>query len=105
MMLTRDQFNKLWGVIGALCAAISLGLGLKLINWTVDKQLILALWVAIPPLFFFCDWIKYGPEPKEENAALIESISHTHDLARNIWLALIVILTVLYEIPFPGAGD
>jgi hypothetical protein len=57
------------------------------------------LWVAIPPLWFLWEYVHFRPPEGIED----ERMRHLHDLCRNIWLALIVILVAIMEIPWPGA--
>lgn len=62
---------------------------------------LVGFWVLAPPIFFWIDWVLFcrGMDEKEQ-----EVVIHTHDLSRNIWLALIAILTVLFNIKLVNPG-
>ena len=59
---------------------------------------LLATWVVAPPLWFFFEYFIWPPPAAED-----ERTRHFHDLARNLWLALVVLLAAIMEIKFPGA--
>ena len=51
--------------------------------------------VLLPPIFFWADWtFFFGQIPVEER----DAAKHTHDLSRNIWLAVLVVLAYSYGI-------
>ena len=66
------------------------------------SKILILFWVALPPLWFFFEWIILCPKlPKDER----ERIAHPHDLARNVWLALVGFLIVILEVKgIPGGG-
>ena len=53
-------------------------------------KVLVVVWALAPPVFFWVDWVVFcrGLTAEEKNVA-----KHTHDLSRNIWLALIGGLT------------
>jgi hypothetical protein len=56
------------------------------------SKIVILFWVALPPLWFFFEWIILCPNLLKDER---ERIAHTHDLARNVWLALVVFLAVI----------
>jgi hypothetical protein len=71
--------------------------------WTHDGlgKFLIGFWALVPPLFFWVDWVwlcTYLPAGDPER----EVAKHTHDLSRNIWLALVGILAVLFALRIPG---
>jgi hypothetical protein len=63
---------------------------------------VVALWVVGPPFWFWAEWSFFSHGLPEED---LEDIKHSHELGRNVWLALVVLLTALFGIAFPGTGD
>jgi hypothetical protein len=60
--------------------------------------IILGLWALVPPLWFIYEWmLSASLAPAEQ-----DRIKHFHDLARNLWLALILALGAIMgaENPF-----
>ena len=54
---------------------------------------IVAVWAILPPAFFWWDWVHYlQHEPADSEARKIAE--HTHDLARNMWLGLLALVTL-----------
>jgi hypothetical protein len=97
--LKRDRacFNKLGGTIAVIFAIVSI---LAAINphsrlGSLDHQswgkLIVAIWAIAPPVFFWVDWVCYLPGEQDR-----ETAKHTHDLARNIWLGLLGVITFAF---------
>lgn len=58
-------------------------------------KFLIGFWVLAPPVWFMVDWTYYTSPEEEEN------VKHVHELGRNIWLALVVILAVLTGIRWP----
>jgi hypothetical protein len=59
------------------------------------KRWIVGFWVLVPPVYFWCDWQFFcSAIPRTK----IDSVKHVHDLARNIWVALVVVLIALFDI-------
>ena len=98
---SRDRLNFWGGIISATCALLSLLLGiLEGETWKKVGPFALGAWTLLPPIFFWVDWTFFCDDlDKDELAA----VKHTHDLARNIWLALIGVLVVLLK--FQGGID
>jgi len=69
-------------------------------TWTHEElgKLLIGFWALGPPLFFWFDWFWLGLYADETER---EIAKHTHDLSRNIWIALVAILTVLFAINLP----
>jgi len=100
--MERDGFNLLGGSLAAAFCVVSLVLGIlfqiQLITQSWVGGVTLAIWALGPPIFFWCDWVFFLPA----DAADREVAKHTHDLSRNIWLGLIGILAVLFNVKFSG---
>jgi hypothetical protein len=58
--------------------------------------ILLGLWTLVPPLWFLHEWTL----SEKLSEQVKEIIKHYHELARNVWLALIVVLAVIMH-----AGD
>jgi hypothetical protein len=56
-------------------------------------HVIVGFWTLVPPLWFWIEWmyLTRGMTPEQ-----LEDIKHTHDLSRNIWLALLAVLIALF---------
>lgn len=96
----RDSIVKVVAWLSVILAvgslAWALGVHQGYCHRSASKNyLVVGFWILAPPIWFFLEWF-YLCEglPKDQ----LEWISHTHDLARNIWLALVAVLTVLLEI-------
>jgi hypothetical protein len=57
-------------------------------------------WVIGPPLYFLAEYWLLPPYPGFHD----ERVRHQHDLGRNIWLALVVILTAITGVSLSGLG-
>jgi hypothetical protein len=54
---------------------------------------VVGFWVLVPPVWFWFEWYYLCRQlPLGER----DRIKHLHDLARNIWLALVAVLVVLF---------
>jgi hypothetical protein len=101
----RSLYNWIGGVLGGLFAIWSLSHALDPSStfgpWTHEEfgRLLIGFWAVVPPLFFWLDWVLFCPSL---SAADREIAKHTHDLSRNIWVALIAVLAVLFAVKFPG---
>jgi hypothetical protein len=100
----RDKVIYRVSRVSALLAALSITLAWKLEHSWCDYKdrwglAVAAFWVAAPPLWFFFEYVVWPPPPADD-----ERTRHFHDLARNLWLALVVILAAMMELKFPGAG-
>lgn len=60
---------------------------------------IIAFWAIIPPLWFFVEWrsLSYGQE--------LEVFKYSQELARNIWVAFVVLLVAILKGKWPLASD
>lgn len=102
----RDTTVTIVAWSSAFLAAVSLVLAWQVhcghLNCSVGaKNFGVGFWVLAPPLWFFFEWFYLCKGlPKRD----LEWISHTHDLARNIWLALVIVLAALLDVHFLGAG-
>jgi hypothetical protein len=56
---------------------------------------ILTLWALVPPLYFWVEWNLFWVELDEAER---ERAKHNHELARNLWLGLIGVLSVSFGI-------
>ncbi len=94
--MSRDRFN-FWGGIAAIgLGVISVGLLLSKNGMTKETadivgKVVVAVWAVAPPAFFWIDWVYFCNRlpPDEQEVA-----KHTHDLARNIWLGLLGVMTL-----------
>ena len=95
-------FRRLSIVVGF--ASVLLGLassfklgpsGLKAIG-----PFVVGIWVLFPPIFFWIHWVWFSDELKTQQTQ--DFVKHSHDLSRNIWIALAGILAYLFGIPLPG---
>jgi hypothetical protein len=94
--MTRDRYNLVGGVSAVIFAVISL---LALVcksrlpaGWDVNivGGVLIAVWAILPPAFFWLDWVYFC---RNMTTAERDIASHTHDLARNIWVGLLGVLT------------
>jgi hypothetical protein len=112
----RDTFNRTIGRLGAalgsgsliagLCYACHNGQGHPLpqaspTDWW--PYVVLGAWTLLPPIFFWVDWVCFRDRPPTLKHEDKEEIIHTHDVSRNIWVALALILAALFHIDvLPG---
>jgi uncharacterized membrane protein YhaH (DUF805 family) len=96
---TRDGINRVLGLISAALAIASLLYAMKYGKAASDglKKWIVGFWILVPPVYFWFDWVALC---RDIPAANVSGVKHLHDLSRNIWLALVVILIALFEITF-----
>jgi hypothetical protein len=96
--MTRDQYNWWGGFVAIVVAAISLlcaaftGHMSKTTAETIGK-VVVVIWAIGPPAFFWGDWVYFCGGLDD---AAKEIAKHTHDLARNIWLGLLGVLTLAF---------
>jgi hypothetical protein len=92
--MTRFQYNLCGGVAAVLFAALSLlALACKSrLGSSADivGGVLVAVWAILPPAFFWLDWVFFCRDmsPADRDIAV-----HSHDLARNIWIGLLGVLT------------
>jgi hypothetical protein len=94
---TRDCVNVVIGILSVLGAAVSLIYAARVgaAGSEFWKRFIVGVWILLPPAYFWCDWQFLCAKIPQRN---IQSVKHLHDLARNIWLALVVVLIALFDI-------
>ena len=91
----RDIYNVFFGVAATVAALVSLYAGItpnfELFGFRGERlgKVLVSLWVLVPPVFFWFDWVFFCRNLTE---AQKDKAKHTHDLSRNIWLALIAVL-------------
>ena len=95
--------GKVASYIAGPLALISLILALLIKHrWTDLRESLgytmLALWVLGPPVWFWVEWVFLSRDQDGQR------LKHTHDLARNIWLALVVVLAAILKIEWPPRG-
>jgi hypothetical protein len=56
-------------------------------------KLIVAFWAIVPPGFFWLDWVLFSGHMTDDERKIAK---HTHDLARNIWVGLVAVLTFAF---------
>ena len=96
----RDTFNRFWSWAAGTLAIASLVValiarhndGIFCLSREIAAGVVIGAWVVLPPLFFWVDWVFYTTTDEESRA------KHTHDLARNIWVALVLVLTALFGV-------
>jgi hypothetical protein len=103
--MTRSKYNWIVGVFASVLGPVSLYVALKqsiafdfCSRGCVGKSL-LAVWLLIPPVFFWMDWVVFS---RNLTAPEREVAQHSHDLSRNIWLALVASLVVIFGLTFSG---
>ncbi len=97
---SRSCYNNTLGTISILFALCSVvyGFGRYVGWWTLNKSvgdILIAIWVIVPPIVFWFDWLIFFPEIKEMPGG-IEAAKVTYELNRNVWVALIVVLYALF---------
>jgi len=91
--ITRARFNIFCGIASVLLAAGSLWFGTRGLC-PESGPYVVAFWVLVPPIFFWIDWVWFSSELNSPTKR--EFAKHTHDLARNIWIAFAGILAYLF---------
>jgi hypothetical protein len=105
-MSINSYFRPGW-VIAGFAAVASLILALMpsiAIFSLTHKQFgkyIVFFWVLIPPIWFWLEWNSAASRNKKNDR---EWKTHAHDLGRNFWLAITLMLTYLFDIKLPGIG-
>jgi hypothetical protein len=100
--MTREQYNWIGGGAAAIFAIVSIIAALNphsklgsLTDHVGWGKIIVFVWAFFPPLFFWFDWI-YFCQQQDVTAGDREIAKHTHDLARNIWLGLLGVITFTF---------
>ena len=97
----RKRFMDFGSIVGLALALISVLLGIVDISDVLNIPdgfafLIVGFWVITPPVFLWLDWVFYCL--KTADKSFRDDAKHTHNLARNIWVALVVILIALFNL-------
>jgi hypothetical protein len=106
MKLSRSTFNWISGTVAAILGLLSLYVALdnNIYSSSCDRacvgRFLSGFWVVVPPVFFWIDWVVFC---RGLSAPDREVAKHTHDLSRNIWLALVAILAAVFGIKLGGA--
>jgi hypothetical protein len=104
---SHTEMLKIIGIVAFVLAAVSLGLGLywqhkeaglpqeqRRSYLRVQKSLILAAWILLPPLWFFCEYMfwysQYG------KAVCFEGFKYMQDLGSKGWAGMVIVLGVLF---------
>ena len=61
---------------------------------------LLGLWALGPPIWFMAEYSFFPPTEGHQD----DRVKHLHDLARNFWLAFVVVLAATMGIKWPGIG-
>jgi hypothetical protein len=98
--MQRDRLVKVMSWLSAIVAIVSLVAAIVVRSCYPNMKTdvgypILALWFLGPPVWFWTEWILFSPSFDEKER---DRVKHLHDLARNIWLALVVVLAAILEI-------
>ena len=97
------SYKRLLRVISwasGIAAVLSLLLGVlhqshTLILPEAYRHVIVGCWVLLPPIWFWSEWVWVAPNISSEDR---DRIKHLHDLTRNMWVALVVVLVALFDI-------
>lgn len=100
---TRDEFNKHMGWSATFLGIASLFFALRFRAAAPDfaKYAFVGAWTLVPPIYFWLDWVYYC---KDVPADQVEGVRHMHDLSRNIWIALVVVLVALFDLSVFKSG-
>ena len=102
--MSRNIINRWVVFISIGLAIVSLFLG-----WQVSTEVtapnaswgsyIVGFWTIAPPIYFWFDWA-YLCEGSDKTT--LDQVKTTHDLSRNIWVALVALLTVMFKLKVLG---
>lgn len=104
------ELTILWWAIGIsiVLAAASLiwavrlrTAGVALEQRKTRSYLLLAFWVLVPPVWFFFEFQYLHPDIYPQNSFELSRVEHSQDLARNVWLAFVVVLAVALGVKWP----
>jgi hypothetical protein len=96
ILMTRDQYNVVGGasaVVFAIVSLLALACKTRLpAGWDANivGGFLIAVWAIVPPAFFWLDWVYFCRDMSPADRGIV---GHTHDLARNIWVGLLGVLT------------
>ncbi len=102
MKLDRDKtvWVATWVSVGFAVLSISTAavIRFKYPEYANIGYILVGFWVLAPPVWFFFEWVclckKLPPDERDR-------IKHLHDLARNIWLALVIVLAAILNYDYP----
>jgi ABC-type dipeptide/oligopeptide/nickel transport system permease component len=91
----RESVVRLSVVISGVVAILSAFAAYKFRgDWSECKETwgyaLIGFWVIAPPLYFLTEHSIWPPASAERDA-----VEHVHDLARNLWLAVVVLLALI----------
>ena len=98
MTVTREQFNFYGGALAVVLALVSIVLAAckgRMSKKTADTvgKVVVAVWAILPPGFFWIDWVYFCDLTTADARDIAK---HTHDLARNIWLGVLGVMTLAF---------
>lgn len=109
LRVPRNRFNLVAAIASFVLALVSLVLGLYSQKWfgaaTDDHvgKFVVGFWVIFPPVYFWLDWSWLCRDVKVQDKDSLAALKHTHDLSRNVWLAFVVVLALLFGWKLPSA--
>jgi hypothetical protein len=56
---------------------------------TACEKFLVAFWIVGPPVYIWAEWVLFAGNMTKDDR---ETAKHTHDLARNIWLAVAAVI-------------
>ena len=59
---------------------------------------ILGFWAIAPPVWFLTEYYYWPPDKNDE-----ERVRHLHELSRNIWIAMVIVLAQVMGAKWPGS--
>lgn len=62
--------------------------------------LLIGLWVILPPIWFFLEFQLLHPN-MVDNSFELSRVKQAQDLARNVWLAFVVVLAAILGVKWP----
>jgi hypothetical protein len=63
------------------------------------NHVIVGLWTLLPPIWF---WLEWYFSPHAPGTPLWDSMTHGHEVSRNIWVALVVVLVAVFGLRWNG---
>ena len=103
--MTKSNYNWMVGALAAILGPVSLFIALKpsivfdFCSRACIGKSMLTFWLLIPPVFFWLDWVVFS---RNFTPAQREVAQHTHDLSRNVWLALVASLVAIFGLTLGG---
>jgi hypothetical protein len=83
-------------------AVVSLGLAIRIRRGQAGKPSVKAYflvgsWALVPPVWFMVEWYLFTGNKEE-----FEYLKYSQELARNVWVALVIVLAKITGIAWPG---